>query len=347
MKKKTYLITGGAGFLGSNLCRYLIEKGHEVRSMDIADFDYPNLKEKVKVYKADIRNIPVLRKAMKGCDAVIHCAAALPLWPKKEIYHSNFYGTKDVLETAYHLKIERVVHISTTAVYGIPEHHPLYETDKMDGVGPYGKTKVMAEKLCKEYKNKGMCIPILRPKSFTGPGRLGVFAILNDWIMRGKSVPIVGKGKNRYQLLDVEDLNEMIYLCLTNPKNVVNDVFNVGAKEFTTMKEDFGAVLTYAGFGKRIITTPAKPIIWTLRFLEFLGLSPLYKWIYETAPEDSFVSIEKAEKKLGFKPKFSNKQTLIRTYIWYVEHNKEYKKTGVTHRTPWKQGILGFFRRFF
>ena len=114
------------------------------------------------------------------------------------------------------------------------------------------------------------------------------------------------------------------------------------------MKEDFGEVIRYAGTGKHIVPTPAKPLILALRFLEKLHLSPLYKWVYETAPEDSYVAIDKAKKKLGFRPKYSNKQALIRNYKWYLKHYDEFSnKTGVSHRVPWKQGILKFFSLFF
>jgi nucleoside-diphosphate-sugar epimerase len=100
-------------------------------------------------------------------------------------------------------------------------------------------------------------------------------------------------------------------------------------------------VLDYAGHGKRIIPLPAEPAIWTLRFLEMLGISPLYKWVYETANKDSFVSIEKAEKVLGYAPKFSNKDALIRNYQWYLDNLENFKnQTGVSHRVPWSQGIL-------
>jgi nucleoside-diphosphate-sugar epimerase len=73
-----------------------------------------------------------------------------------------------------------MIHISSTAVYGIPDHHPLYETDKLNGVGEYGKAKIAAEKICEEYRMNGMVVPILRPKSFIGPERLGVFALFYD-----------------------------------------------------------------------------------------------------------------------------------------------------------------------
>ena len=130
--------------------------------------------------------------------------------------------------------------------------------------------------------------------------------------------------------------------------HIANDTFNIGAKEFTTMKEDYQAVLDYAGFGKKIRGFPAGPVIWTLRILEALHLSPLYKWVYETACEDSFVSIEKAERVLGFKPKYSNKDALIRNYQWYVDHLEDIEgASGISHRVPWKQGILRLAKVFF
>jgi nucleoside-diphosphate-sugar epimerase len=159
---------------------------------------------------------------------------------------------------------------------------------------------------------------------------------------------MVGSGKNQYQLLDVEDLCDAIYLCMTLPAGKANDTFNVGAKEFTTMKEDYQVVLDKAGFGKKIVAFPAMPMVLTLRLLETMHLSPIYKWVYETAFRDSVVTITKAEKQLGFKPKFSNKDALLRNYAWYLENEEYFKNTsGVSHRVPWKQGILSTAKRFF
>ena len=79
-----------------------------------------------------------------------------------------------------------------------------------------------------------------------------------------------------------------------------------------------------------------------------MKLSPFYKWIYETACEDSYVSIEKAERVLGYDPKFSNQDALIRNYEWYLDNLQRFQNSsGVTHRVPWKQGILGLAKRFF
>ena len=86
----------------------------------------------------------------------------------------------------------------------------------------------------------------------------------------------------------------------------------------------------------------------SLRILEKLKLSPLYKWVYETACEDSFVSIGKAKERLGFSPKFSNKDALLRNYEWYLANLGTFGKTsGISHRAPWKQGILGLVKFFF
>jgi nucleoside-diphosphate-sugar epimerase len=340
MTASTYLITGGAGFLGINLTRYLLARGHHVVSLDIADFNYPE-RDRIKAIKGDIRDRSSVDRAMEGVQIVVHTAAALPLYRKEDIFSTDLDGTRNVLQSAFEHGAERVIHISSTAVYGIPDHHPLYEDDPLHGVGPYGEAKVKAEQICLEYRAKGMCVPIIRPKSFVGPERLGVFALLYDWAKDGKNFPMIGSGNNRYQLLDVEDLCEAIYLCATLDRDRVNDTFNIGAKEFTTMREDYQAVLDAAGFGKKIIPFPAAPVIWALRILEALHLSPLYKWVYETAATDSFVSIEKAERVLGFTPKYSNKEALVRNYRWYIEHLNEFEGvSGISHRVPWKQGVL-------
>ncbi|MFU8780769.1 MAG: NAD-dependent epimerase/dehydratase family protein [Kiritimatiellia bacterium] len=348
MKKKV-LVTGGSGFLGINLIRHLMQKGiTQIISLDVAPFDYPE-KDHITTVIGDIRDPDCVATCMQGVQWVIHTAAALPLYTEQEIMTTDVDGTRNLAEAAQKAgTVERFVHISSTAVYGIPDHHPLLENDKLDGVGPYGIAKIEAENVCLELRKTGMCVPIIRPKSFIGPERLGVFALFYDWARDGKNFPMIGNGHNRYQLLDVADLCEAIWLSLTKDTATVNDTFNIGAREFTTMREDYQAVLDHAGHGKRIIGTPAKPIILALRILEALHLSPLYKWVYETACEDSFVSIEKAEKQLGYNPRYSNKDALIRNYEWYLEHLPKFAhQSGISHRVPWKQGILRFFKIFF
>ena len=116
------------------MTRYLLDRGHNVVSLDIADFDYPE-KNRIREIKGDIRDRPMVDQAMQGVDFVIHTAAALPLYKKADIYSTDLDGTRNVLQSALDNHVQRVVHISSTAVYGVPDHHPLVEDDKLFGIG--------------------------------------------------------------------------------------------------------------------------------------------------------------------------------------------------------------------
>jgi len=179
------LITGGSGFLGINLVRSLFARGvNDLAVLDIADFDYPE-KDRIAFFKGDIRDKQCVAQAMRKVQVVVHTAAALPLYSERDIFTTDIDGTRNLLEAALAAGVERFVHISSTAVYGIPDHHPLLETDRLEGVGPYGQAKIQAEEVCQEFREKGLCVPILRPKSFIGPERLGVFALFYDWASEG------------------------------------------------------------------------------------------------------------------------------------------------------------------
>jgi nucleoside-diphosphate-sugar epimerase len=311
-------ITGISGFLDINLVRYLLRQGYtDISGIDLVDFDYPE-RDKIRFMQGDIRQREHVKAIMQGADVVVHTAAALPLYTPQEIYSTEVSGTRILLEEALAAGVQRFIHISSTAVYGVPDHHPLFEDDPVSGVGPYGEAKVQAEQICLEFRQKGLCVPIVRPKSFVEPERLGVFAIFYEWASEGRNFPMIGMGKNRYQLMDVEDLCDAIHRCMTLDEAVVCDTFNVGAAEFTTFRQDYQAVLDAAGYGKRIVGFPAGPVVVALRLLEKLHLSPLYPWIYETAFKDSFVSIEKAQERLGWQPRYSNKEALVRNYQWYL-----------------------------
>ena len=347
-----WLVTGGSGFLGINLIRALVARGHEVISLDIEPFTYEDVKDRIEHHVVDIRDEDMVNHFMsQNVDVFMHGAAALPLYKKEDIFSTNVDGTANVLAAAYKHGVHRGIHISSTAVYGIPKKHPIYEDDELVGVGPYGETKIEAEKKVHEYRQKGMCITTIRPKSFIGPERLGVFAIFYQWASEGRSFPMIGRGRNLYQLLHVFDLCDAIILAAAHEDtDLVNTEFNIGAKEFTTMREDYQVVLDKAGFGKKIKESPAHLVIFGLEMLEFFKLSPLYPWVYKTATKDSFVSVEKAEKLLGFTPKFSNRDALRDNYQWYLDNRDQFtgrESDKTTHRVPWGQGVLGLIRYFF
>jgi nucleoside-diphosphate-sugar epimerase len=334
-----YAITGGAGFLGLHLSRRLLGDGHEVRTLDTAPLDDTELEASVEELRGDVRDPAAVARACDGADVVIHAAAALPIQATRaKIRSVNVEGTANVLAAAGEA---RVVFISSTAVYGVPEKHPIEETDPLVGVGLYGESKIDAELLCRVARAETV---IVRPKTFIGPERLGVFEILFDWIREGRRIYTLGRGHNRYQLLAVEDLVDAIVRTSTVPE-AAGETFNVGAAEFGTVRDDLQALIDHAGSDSRLTPVPVKPAEVILRGLELARVSPLAEWHYKTAHRDSFVDVSKAERLLGWRPRFSNQAALIETYDWYLANRSTARAAGVTHRVPWNQQALGLLKK--
>jgi nucleoside-diphosphate-sugar epimerase len=192
---------------------------------------------------------------------------------------------------------------------------------------------------------RGLDCVILRPKTFVGPERLGVFEILFDWIRDGRRIYVLGDGSNRYQLLAVEDLVEAILLA-ARKRAAGGQTLNIGAAEFGTVRSDLQALIDHAGSSSRITPIPVRPAEVTLRALELARLSPLAEWHYRTAHRDSFVDVSRAERVLGWTPRRSNAEALIETYDWYLAHRGEATRAaGLTHRVPWNQRALGVLKK--
>jgi nucleoside-diphosphate-sugar epimerase len=337
-----WAISGGAGFLGLHLARRLLADGHEVRSLDVVPLDDAELERSVEELRGDVRDPVHVAALCVGADVVVHAAAALPIRASREAIRSvNVGGTENVLVAARGAGIRRVVFISSTAVYGVPEKHPIEEDDPLVGVGWYGESKIDAEALCRVA---GVETTIVRPKTFIGPERLGVFEILFDWIREGRRIYMLGKGHNRYQLLAVEDLVDAIVRAASAPA-AAGETFNVGATEFGTVRSDLQALIDHAGSTSRLQPVPVKPAEAALRALELLRLSPLAEWHYKTAHRDSFVDVAKAQRLLGWQPRLSNERALTETYDWYLANRGRIAPAGVTHRVPWNQQALGLLKR--
>ncbi|HET9937214.1 MAG TPA: NAD-dependent epimerase/dehydratase family protein [Gaiella sp.] len=337
-------ISGGAGFLGLHLARRLVAEGHEVRTLDLAPLDDAGLDGRIEELEGDVRLAADARRLVAGADVLVHAAAALPIQVTRAAIRSvNVEGTAVTLGAALEARVRRVVLVSSTAVYGVPDHHPIHEDDPLVGVGHYGESKIEAERLCLAFGRRGLEPVIVRPKTFVGPERLGVFEILFDWIREGRRIPILGDGTNRYQLLAVEDLVDAVVRALDAP--VAGEALNVGAGRFGTVREDLEALIGHAGSRSRLRPVPARPAELALRGLELARLSPLAEWHYRTAHKDSFVSIDRARSLLGWEPRLSNAETLCATYDWYLAHRDELRGAGTTHRVPWDQRALGLLKR--
>jgi nucleoside-diphosphate-sugar epimerase len=339
-----WAISGGAGFLGLHLARRLLADGHQVRTLDVAPLDEPELERSVEELRGDVRDPSKTAALTEGADVVVHAAAALPIQASRAgIWAVNVEGTANVLAGALDAGA-RVIVISSTAVYGVPEKHPIEEDDPLIGVGHYGDSKIEAERVTEDFGRRGLEAVILRPKTFIGPERLGVFEILFDWIREGRRIYVLGRGDNRYQLLAAEDLVDAIMRA--SEADAAGETFNVGAKEFDTVRSDLQALIDHAGSGSRLQPVPVRPAEVALRGLELLRLSPLAEWHYKTAHRDSFVDVSKAERELGFAPRLSNAEALKQTYDWYLENRGRVAGVaGVTHRVAWNQRALGVLKK--
>jgi nucleoside-diphosphate-sugar epimerase len=337
-------ITGGAGFLGLHLARRLLADGSSVRTLDTAALDDRGLEGAVEELRGDVRSESDVRALVGGADIVVHAAAALPIQSSRDAIRSvNVEGTATVLAAAREAGVRRVVLISSTAVYGVPERHPIHEDDPLVGVGWYGESKIDAELLAGAFSRRGLDVVTIRPKTFVGPERLGVFEILFDWIREGRRIPILGSGANRYQLLAVEDLVDAVVRSFDAP--VRGEALNIGAGSFGTVRDDLQALIDHARSSSRLWPVPVRPSELVLQALERARLSPLAEWHYRTAHKDSFVSIDKARELLAWEPELSNAATLCATYDWYLAHLAEMRDAGTTHRVPWNQQALGLLKR--
>ena len=253
-----WAISGGAGFLGLHLARRLLADGHEVRTLDLVPLDDAELERGVEELRGDVRDPSAAARLVDGADVLVHAAAALPIQASREAIRSaNVDGTAVTFAAALEAGVGRAVLISSTAVYGIPKHHPLREDAPLVGVGHYGESKIEAERVARRAGRRGLEVVVVRPKTFIGPERLGVFEILFDWIREGRRIPVLGDGSNRYQLLAVEDLVDATVSAAS--KDVAGETFNVGATEFGTVRSDLEGLIAHAGSTSRLRPVPARP----------------------------------------------------------------------------------------
>jgi nucleoside-diphosphate-sugar epimerase len=129
----TVLITGGAGFLGYHLAHHFARNGVRPALLDIAPYEESEYPDGTLFFKGDVRNRDEVRAALEASRPrwVIHGAAALPLWKRADIFSVNVDGTRTVLDESFRAGVERVAHVSSTAVYGVPKKHPIEETDPL------------------------------------------------------------------------------------------------------------------------------------------------------------------------------------------------------------------------
>jgi len=336
------LVAGGAGFVGRNLAKKLLERGESVRIYDIRtglDLSDPNL----SFVHGDVGDQAQLRQAMQGVEAVFNLVSLLPCSRAgRRFWTVNVEGTRNVLEAAADAGVGKVVHVSSSIVYGRPERNPCDETCTPHPIGDYGRSKLEAEAVCKRFMDRGLKVNIIRPRFIIGEGRLGLLTILFDWISRGKRIYIIGDGQNRFQMLAYQDLIDACTLAWR--KDVAGEVFNVGADDTPLLIDQMNALVAHAGTGSKIARVPGWFARLCLVVLDKLKLSPLGTEHYLIADKDFLLDCSKARDMLGWRPKLSATAALNSTYDWFVE-NREHLKSEMSADFP-AQGILKLLRFF-
>ena len=338
-------ISGGAGFLGLHLARRLTGEGVRVRTLDVAPLDDAQLEGTVEELRGDVRDARACRELAAGADVLVHAAAALPIQASREsIFSVNVGGTAAVLAAAREAGVGRVVLISSTAVYGVPERHPIREGDPLVGVGWYGESKIEAERLCREFGTRGLAHVTIRPKTFVGPERLGVFEILFDWVREGRRIYTLGSGENRYQLLAVEDLVDAVVRAFS-AEGAVGEALNVGAGEFGSVRDDLGALIRHAGSTSRLTPVPVRPAELVLARPRAAASLAARR----VALQDGTPGLIRLDGEGAGAPRLVvaalNAETLIETYDWYLDNRSSLAAAGTTHRVPWNQQALGLLKR--
>ena len=333
--------------MGFSLMNYLKDKVARIRILDKLEISKDDLGEEIEFIQADIRDYKLLCKATEGVQIVIHACSGPSSCHPKDLYSVNVQGTSNILKASEENRVERFIYISAAAVYGIPHKVPITEDYPLAGFGPLAESKIAAEKLCQNSRDKGdMLVTVFRPRPFIGSGRLGIFGILFDWIKEGKNIPFIGNGENRCQLLDVADTLEAIRLAMILSGGKVNGVFNLAAEEFGNIKQDLLSLLDFAGTGSKIMHLPQMPTKFILKLLEKSKICPLYSGVYDIINLELSLSIEKAKNILGWLPKASNAQSLINGYIWYLANCNNIKQ-GISNRNLLKEGILRLVKKAF
>jgi nucleoside-diphosphate-sugar epimerase len=327
----TWLVTGGAGFVGAHLLRALVERGVPARSLDRAHGAPEGALELV----GDVRDEGALRRALEGAGVVVHAAAALPSGGRLE--ETNVLGTARLARAAARAGVARAILVSSGVVYGLAPS-PLRESDEPRPIERYGRSKLRAEEI---WLATAPAPLVLRPAACIGPERLGAFGILFRWIREGRRIYVLGDGSNRYQLLDVGDLVSAILLAGARD---ARGVVNLGGTVSGTVREDLLTLIEHARSASRVVGVPARPARVALAGLARARLSPLSSWHYRSADRDFVLDCTRASEALGWSPAHSSAEALRGAYDWFAAAG-ERSPTGVTHRVAWRERGLALLRR--
>ncbi|MCR4409649.1 MAG: NAD(P)-dependent oxidoreductase [Candidatus Saccharicenans sp.] len=336
-----YLITGGSGYFGSLLIEYLLSQGHECINIDIYPQTFSH--QLLKSFEIDIRNYSKLKEIFLSegpFDCVFHVAALLAhsVKDKKSLIETNVNGTENVARLCAELNIKNLVFTSSNCLWARPFGRPVTEDDQPEPVEVYGLSKLQAEQVLFKYANK-INSAILRVPTIISSGRLGLLAILFEFIEENKIIWIVGNGQNRYQFIYGPDLARAALLSSTIKET---RIYNVGSDEVKSLKEIYQYVIDKAGSKARIKSLPRGPALLAMKLAHLLGVSPLGPYHYRMIAESFEFETLRIKRELGWQPTKSNEEMLFEAYQFYKDHKDEIKQRhkASAHRKAASMGVI-------
>jgi nucleoside-diphosphate-sugar epimerase len=340
------LLTGASGFFGGILKRRLLAEGYVCTNIDLVpDADsHPNLTS----IQGDIRDTALLQKIFSGQTfaAVFHCAAQLAhdAIDDNLLWTSNVDGTRNLAETAKQFGVKKFVFISSNCLWASDLGHDVTEEEQPNPIELYGRSKLAAEQVLAGYTNN-LDLIILRCPTIIDSGRLGLLAILFEFIDDGKKVWVVGDGSNRYQFIYAQDLATA---CLQSLSYNGSNVFHVGSDNVVSLRKVYEAVIRAAGSRSRVASLPKGPTIAAMQLAHKLNLSPLGPYHYRMIAESFVFDTTRIRTQLGWTPTVTNEEMMIRAYQYYAENRKEiHARTEVSaHSRPTSMGIIRMLKWF-
>jgi nucleoside-diphosphate-sugar epimerase len=321
------LITGGNGLLGRHLVSALQARGDDVRVLALANEDTSWLESRdVAVYRGDIREPATLTAPLHGSEGVFHLAALMGVPRPKEDYHAvNVSGTLNVCRAALRAGVQRLVHISSSIVYGLALGRPADEDCPLAPFpDPYPVTKAAGDKLVQQMiADEELPAVIIRPDQFFGPGDRVHFARLADRLRSGRGI-IIGTGENALPLVYVTDVIQALLLALDNVA-AVGRVYNVTNDRPLSQREFLNAIARELGVPAPRIRIPYWPLYAAGYAGELLARAsgdrlhpPTTRFGVAFLGTESRNTIHRARHELGYFPHVDLNEGVRLTADWYL-----------------------------
>jgi len=340
----THLVTGGSGFLGNLIARRLHSRGERVKVLDI--WEDPTRPKEIEFIHCDICDRDGVGKAMSGIEVVHHNAALVPLTKSgARFWQVNVQGSQITAEQAAAAGVRAFVHMSSSAIFGVPQQCPITEATPLRPVEIYGRAKLAGEQAVREVCEKaGLRLIVIRPRTILGEGRLGIFQILFEWIREGRNVYVIGRGDGLFQFIHAHDLIDAYMLALDHGEP---GVYNAGTDHFSSVRQALEHLIACAHSASKVKSLPAGLTIQALRLLDALGLSPLAPWHYLTYHKPFYFDTSKLQS-LGWKPRYSNDEMFRESYDWFIANYDRLvaEKAGSAHRRPVREGLLWVLKKW-